>query len=86
MGNINADDVRQMQNTAMTRSSVVDAILKLIWYVQHGCDNIYVEDPTCPVMRVSVDAILMLMAGVRQTRNKAMVISVGIGNMLDGQY
>ena len=54
--------------------------------MQHGCDNIYVEDPTCPVMRVSVDAILMLMAGVRQTRNKAMVISVGIGNMLDGQY
>ena len=29
-----------------------------------------------------VDAILMLMAGVRQTRNTAMVISVGNGNML----
>ena len=36
LGNINANDVCKMRNTAMARSSVVDAILKLIWYVKYA--------------------------------------------------
>ena len=34
LGNINGNDVRQMCNTTMARSSAVDAILMLIWYVK----------------------------------------------------
>ena len=34
LSTINVDGVRQMRNTAMARSSVVDAILKLMAYVK----------------------------------------------------